>query len=393
MPKKTLATINSVGNNHNYNKWANALAKKWGISKRTLEQDDYDYKGFYESNPSVANAILKGSRNIHFPDTYKLPSHPTFSEESKYSGSYGNSIGGHWEDNSNDLQRWTYQLSPDQVRKNWNVRRTLEYAGEAEDEGFRITDNRGRYPIINSVVQGGVLPTVTVRSKHKKGGSTNGDYSNNSGIFGNESLDTFTSFLPILGTAQDAYAFYKNPSWANAGWLAASLGSDVFTGGMAGRAIKAFRLANKANDAARAANIAARKTWEASKRSMASGTGRGADNLRNIHALQAAGATRQAAIQKANDALFDAGIKIGIDQGVNAFLNAAQLDMLPDLRSKCKEGGIHIAPSKRGTFTAAATKHGMGVQEFASRVLRNKDSYSPAMVKKANFARNASKWH
>lgn len=59
-----------------------------------------------------------------------------------------------------------------------------------------------------------------------------------------------------------------------------------------------------------------------------------------------------------------------------------------------KDGGsIHIAPSKRGTFTAAATKHGMGVQEFASRVLRNKDSYSPAMVKKANFARNASKWN
>lgn len=58
-----------------------------------------------------------------------------------------------------------------------------------------------------------------------------------------------------------------------------------------------------------------------------------------------------------------------------------------------KGGSIHIAPSKRGTFTAAATKHGMGVQEFASKVLRNKDSYSPAMVKKANFARNASKWN
>ena len=62
-------------------------------------------------------------------------------------------------------------------------------------------------------------------------------------------------------------------------------------------------------------------------------------------------------------------------------------------RKKHKNGGIHIAPSKRGTFTAAATKHGMGVQEFASRVLRNKDSYSPAMVKKANFARNVSKWN
>ena len=63
-------------------------------------------------------------------------------------------------------------------------------------------------------------------------------------------------------------------------------------------------------------------------------------------------------------------------------------------RKKHKDGGsIHIASSKRGTFTAAATKHKMGVQEFASRVLRNKDSYSPAMVEKANFARNASKWN
>lgn len=56
------------------------------------------------------------------------------------------------------------------------------------------------------------------------------------------------------------------------------------------------------------------------------------------------------------------------------------------------KSGIHIKPSKRGTFTAAAKRHGAGVQEFASRVLANKENYSPAMVKKANFARNASKW-
>lgn len=56
-------------------------------------------------------------------------------------------------------------------------------------------------------------------------------------------------------------------------------------------------------------------------------------------------------------------------------------------------GGIHIKPSKRGTFTAAAKKHGKGVQEFARQVLANKENYSSAMVKKANFARNASKWH
>ena len=55
--------------------------------------------------------------------------------------------------------------------------------------------------------------------------------------------------------------------------------------------------------------------------------------------------------------------------------------------------GISISPSKRGTFTRAAKSRHMGVQEFAAKVLANKDQYSPAMVKKANFARNAAKWH
>lgn len=57
-----------------------------------------------------------------------------------------------------------------------------------------------------------------------------------------------------------------------------------------------------------------------------------------------------------------------------------------------KGGSIRIKPSKRGTFTAAAKKHGKSVQAFASQVLANKENYSPAMVKKANFARNAAKW-
>jgi hypothetical protein len=55
-------------------------------------------------------------------------------------------------------------------------------------------------------------------------------------------------------------------------------------------------------------------------------------------------------------------------------------------------GGIHIKDSKKGTFTTAATKHGKSVQEFARQVLANKGNYSSAMVKKANFARNAAGW-
>lgn len=77
-----------------------------------------------------------------------------------------------------------------------------------------------------------------------------------------------------------------------------------------------------------------------------------------------------------------------IDAENQEVLNALGLDE----QTYAKGGNIHIKKSKRGTFTAAATKHGMGVQAFARKVLANKDKYSSAMVKKANFARNSTKW-
>lgn len=57
-----------------------------------------------------------------------------------------------------------------------------------------------------------------------------------------------------------------------------------------------------------------------------------------------------------------------------------------------KKGGIYIKPSKRGTFKAQASKMGMGVQEAASKILSAAEGeYSPAMRKKANFAKNFAK--
>jgi hypothetical protein len=57
-----------------------------------------------------------------------------------------------------------------------------------------------------------------------------------------------------------------------------------------------------------------------------------------------------------------------------------------------KNGGIFIKPENRGKFTRAAKERGMGVQEFANHVLAHKDKYSSTMVKRANFAHNASRW-
>ena len=58
---------------------------------------------------------------------------------------------------------------------------------------------------------------------------------------------------------------------------------------------------------------------------------------------------------------------------------------------QANQGGIHIDPSKKGTFKAQATRMGMGIQEAAEYILSNKDSYSSGMVRKANFARNFAK--
>jgi len=57
-----------------------------------------------------------------------------------------------------------------------------------------------------------------------------------------------------------------------------------------------------------------------------------------------------------------------------------------------KKTSIHIKPSREGLFTAKAKRAGMSVQAFASKVLANKDRYSTATVKQANFAKNAKKW-
>lgn len=89
-----------------------------------------------------------------------------------------------------------------------------------------------------------------------------------------------------------------------------------------------------------------------------------------------------------------------IDQAITNNKQEVQQPSIPMVTNtnvygnQMKDGGnIHIKESKKGTFTAAASKHGKSVQEFARQVLANPDNYSTAMRKKANFARNASKWN
>lgn len=68
--------------------WAQANNKLGDIA-------DYDMRGAWKSGAAQAD-------NGHFPDTFKKPNHPTFSDQSQYHGATnpngGQFIGGNWED-------------------------------------------------------------------------------------------------------------------------------------------------------------------------------------------------------------------------------------------------------------------------------------------------------
>ena len=53
---------------------------------------------------------------------------------------------------------------------------------------------------------------------------------------------------------------------------------------------------------------------------------------------------------------------------------------------------ININPANRGKFTASANKAGESVQQHAKSVLNNPRASKKEKMR-ANFARNARKWH
>ena len=65
--------------------WIRTLSQQLG---RPLDPDDptYDYRGFWRSQllGGRGMGLDPSSGQMHFPDTFKTPDHPTFSNESQY---------------------------------------------------------------------------------------------------------------------------------------------------------------------------------------------------------------------------------------------------------------------------------------------------------------------
>lgn len=74
--------------------WYGRLSEYKGLNPDPDDANQYyDYRGFWKENPELAERMLNDDPDAHFVDTYKLPGHPTFSNESKYGG---RELGGEW---------------------------------------------------------------------------------------------------------------------------------------------------------------------------------------------------------------------------------------------------------------------------------------------------------
>ena len=75
-----------------FQSWYKRTSSKLGLDPDPDgAQQFYDYRGFYKENGDVP--MVEGQ---HFTDTYKLPGHPTFSNESKYADFYNRDQQGYW---------------------------------------------------------------------------------------------------------------------------------------------------------------------------------------------------------------------------------------------------------------------------------------------------------
>lgn len=161
---KHLYNINADGG---YLKWKKEIAKHKGIN---IDNDkSYNYQAFFEEDPQRAWDMLKKDSEAHFTDKYKTVWHPTFSDESVYSGHKSKYnpqglVGGHWEGN-------TFKMSDSLYNSPVSMDERQQYLINNESNGVSLLESDGTLPVYDGIPWGGVLPEVTVTPQYSDGGS------------------------------------------------------------------------------------------------------------------------------------------------------------------------------------------------------------------------------
>lgn len=108
------------------------------VEMQMLNDPQYNHETFYNLEPFMAERILQADPYAHFSDIGKTMYHPTFSDESAFSG-YVNDFnplgitGGHWNETYTE-----YTPSMSQLANYWNYNATRDYLDHAEDHPVKI---------------------------------------------------------------------------------------------------------------------------------------------------------------------------------------------------------------------------------------------------------------
>lgn len=127
----------------------------------------YDYKGWYNEDPKRAYAFLNDDPEAHFDDKYKTVYHPTFSDQSIYSGVVHPVFnpqglkGGKW---VNDHKYISPRISPVSMDER------IDYVNGAENDGVQIRTSEDEPLWVDDGTRyDGVLPQVIIKPKHNCG--------------------------------------------------------------------------------------------------------------------------------------------------------------------------------------------------------------------------------
>ena len=91
--KRKYTTTLTVNEEKQFKDWYSKVAKHKNLNPNPdADGQDYDYRGYWKNENR--DDILGSNPNAHFPDKYKQPTHPTFSNESIYSND--KTPGGTW---------------------------------------------------------------------------------------------------------------------------------------------------------------------------------------------------------------------------------------------------------------------------------------------------------
>ena len=209
----------------------------------------YDYRTFWKENPDgMADKMLTDDADAHFTDRYKLPGHPTFSNESMYSND--ETPGGSWERKDG---KWYF--TPSDYTRTY-LDRTLYYLAGDKDNGIYID---GEYRMVPKKDDGGNVSSYTVKSGDTLSGiaeslgisvdslmSANPDISSPDKINVGQKINVpgVYKFPWILGADKN---FYNPDNWYNS--INPGLNTDVWTALRKGPGILARLTVNgKRND-------------------------------------------------------------------------------------------------------------------------------------------------